>query len=121
MLEACAGVARPASKLPGSTSRAPASLCRRNSAVTFSTMTDAQIAYFHSYPVWMTADWAIGVWSSVVGSVLLLLRSRYAFPAFVLSLLAIIVSLVYQYVLSPPAEGVASMTIIMQCAITVAL
>jgi hypothetical protein len=83
-------------------------------------MTDAQIAYFHSYPTWMIADWAVGVWASVVGSILLLARSRFALHAFLLSLAAVIVSLVYAYVLKPQPDVMTGMTPIMQGVITVA-
>ncbi|HYD46060.1 MAG TPA: hypothetical protein VEA79_12415, partial [Phenylobacterium sp.] len=40
--------------------------------------TDAQIAYYLSYPPWMTVAWAVGVFGSLIGSLLLLLRSKYA-------------------------------------------
>jgi len=53
-------------------------------------MSDAQIAYMAAYPAWMHAVWALGVWGAVAGSVLLLLRSRFAVHAFILSLLGII-------------------------------
>jgi hypothetical protein len=59
-------------------------------------MTDAQIAFMSSYPAWMHAVWAIGVWGSVVGAILLVLRMRWAFHAFALSALGAIVALVYQ-------------------------
>ena len=58
---------------------------------------DAQIAHMHAYPVWMTADWAIGVWGALLGSLLLLARTRYAFHVFVASLAAFLVMLVYTY------------------------
>lgn len=60
-------------------------------------MNDAQIAFYDTYPAWMTAVWAIGVWGSVAGSILLLLRMRWAFHAFALSLAGLIVSLLYTY------------------------
>lgn len=53
-------------------------------------MSDAQIAYMAAYPTWMHGVWALGVWGAVAGSVLLLLRSRFALHAFVLSLLGIV-------------------------------
>jgi hypothetical protein len=61
---------------------------------------DVQIAHMHAYPVWMTADWAIGVWGALLGSLLLLARTRYAFHVFVASLAAFLVMLVYTYGLS---------------------
>jgi hypothetical protein len=83
-------------------------------------MNPEQIAFIHAYPTWMVADWAIGVWSSVVGSLLLFARSRFALPAFVLSILGILLSLVYAYVLRvTPNDGVNALTLTMQGAITV--
>ena len=45
-----------------------------------------EIAYVQSFPTWATAAWAVGVWFCVIGSVLLLVRSRLALYAFALSL-----------------------------------
>ncbi len=82
-------------------------------------MTEAQIAYMHTYPAWMTAVWAVGVWGSVLGSILLLLRKRWASEAFAVSLAAIIVSIVYTYLLSNGAEVMGQSGMIMQGVITV--
>jgi hypothetical protein len=56
-----------------------------------------QRAWFDSYPPWMEAAWAVGIWCGVLGSLLLLLRSRWALPAFVLSLAGLAVATLYQY------------------------
>jgi hypothetical protein len=61
-------------------------------------MTAAQIALMDSYPSWMHAVWATGVWGSVLGSILMLLRSRWAFHAFALSSLGAIGALIYNLV-----------------------
>jgi uncharacterized membrane protein len=66
--------------------------------------TDPQRIYFDSFPIWMEATWACGVWGGFLGALLLLLRSRYAVAAFAVSLLGLAVSTVYQYVLSSPPE-----------------
>lgn len=67
--------------------------------------TDPQRIYFDSFPVWMEATWAFGVWGGMLGAVLLLARSRWAVTAFAVSLAGLAVSTVYQYVLStPPAD-----------------
>lgn len=63
-------------------------------------MSPAQIAHYRDMPVWMTAVWAIGVWGAFLASILLLLRRKLAFPVFVLSLAAFLLSLVYTYVLT---------------------
>jgi hypothetical protein len=58
-------------------------------------MSDAVIAAMNAYPSWMHAVWAIGVWGSFAGSVLLLLRSRWAFHAFALSALGALGNILY--------------------------
>ena len=63
-------------------------------------MTPEQIAHYQQMPAWMTAVWAIGVWGAFLASILLLLRRKLAFPVFVLSLAAFLISLVYTYVLT---------------------
>lgn len=67
-------------------------------------MTDAQIAYAQSYPMWMNLVWAVGVWGGLLGAVLLLLRRRAAAPVFLISLGAFLISLVYTYFLSNGRE-----------------
>jgi len=62
---------------------------------------DSAIAYFTGFPLWMNVAWAVGVWAALAGSVLLLLRSRYAFHAFVLSLAGIVGAAYYQFVANP--------------------
>lgn len=63
----------------------------------FSTMgaTEAQIAGYALYPSWMHAVWAVGVWGSVLGTVFLILRNRWAFHAFAASTLGAAGSLAY--------------------------
>ena len=59
-------------------------------------LSDASIAFMKAFPAWLTAFWALGVWGSLAGSVLLLMRSRHAVTAFALSLLGLAVSQGYQ-------------------------
>lgn len=67
--------------------------------------TPAQRAYFESFPAWMEAAWAFGVWGALAGSLLLLARSRYAVTAFGLSLAGLAVSTFCQQVMiSLPPE-----------------
>lgn len=62
----------------------------------------AMIDYFIAMPTWMYGPWTLGVWGAVIGSILLLLRNRFAVLAFALSLLGALVSLVYGQVIDPP-------------------
>jgi hypothetical protein len=75
-------------------------------------MTPEQIAHLNAMPAWMTVVWAVGVWGALLGAVLLLLRSRYAVPVFVASLVAYVLSLVYAYLISPMPGSDASLVIV---------
>ena len=68
-------------------------------------MTEAQIAFMDTYPAWMHAVWAIGVWGSVAGTILLVLRMRWAFHAFVLSLAGAIGNVLYTAVAPGASEA----------------
>ncbi|MDO9367615.1 MAG: hypothetical protein Q7T68_03525 [Sphingopyxis sp.] len=59
--------------------------------------TPDQQAYFASFPLWANVGWALGIWGSVLGSVLLLMRSRHAVAVFALSLAGLAVSSFYQF------------------------
>ncbi|MDQ1192483.1 hypothetical protein QE419_001249 [Brevundimonas vesicularis] len=63
---------------------------------------DAMVAYYEAMPGWMYLPWTLGVWGAVIGSVLLLLRRRWAVPAFGLSLLGALISLIYGKLIHPP-------------------
>ena len=67
-------------------------------------MDDAAIAYYAAMPMWAMAIWAIGTWGALIGTVLLLLRSKWALHAFVISFAGFLLSLVYSYVLSTPPD-----------------
>lgn len=66
-------------------------------------------AFFDSFPAWASALWAVGVWGSVAGSLLLLLRSRHAAAAFLVSLVGAVLSFAYQFTLELPPEMSDSM------------
>jgi len=63
---------------------------------------DAMVAYYEAMPGWMYVPWTLGVWGAVIGSVMLLLRRRWAVPAFGLSLLGALISLIYGELIDPP-------------------
>lgn len=88
------------------------SMTQRETYWKASGMTDAMIAYYNAMPTWMYAPWVLGVWGAVAGSVLLLMRSRYAVHAFALSLVGAVVSLLYGTVIDkapPPPPEMAAM------------
>ena len=73
----------------------------------------AMLAYLDAMPWWAVATWALGVWGSVLGSVLVLLRSRQAVGAFGVSLVGFIGTSAYTYFVAPASAmsggGVALM------------
>ena len=58
------------------------------------------LAWIDSFPLWAQICWGLGVWGSIAGSVLLLLRSRHAVSAFLVSLVAALLSFSYQLLIS---------------------
>ena len=78
-------------------------------------------AWFGTFPTWAVAAWEVGVWASVAGSILLLLRSRHAVTAFLLSLVGALISFGYQFTSERPAEVAGSSAAIMPLVITIAI
>ena len=66
--------------------------------------TQVQLDYYFSFPTWVVAFWALAVWSSVLGSVLLLMRKGLAMPVFMVSLAAMIITAIYNYGVSDGME-----------------
>ena len=65
------------------------------------------LAWIEGMPMYAQFGWGLGVWLALLGSVLLLIRSRWAVWSFGLSLIGAILSLGYQLLLAPPIPGAA--------------
>ncbi|MDA1287798.1 MAG: hypothetical protein O3A08_15615 [Proteobacteria bacterium] len=63
-------------------------------------MSPSEAAYFSQMPAYVNIVWAFGVFGSILGSLLLLLRHRWAVYALRLSLLGIFVNLFHGFVLA---------------------
>lgn len=61
-------------------------------------MTAEDVAFFNSFPAWANALWALGVWGAFFGSVLLLLRSRWAVPSLIISVVGLVGTTYFQRV-----------------------
>lgn len=61
--------------------------------------TPEQQAYFVSFPLWVQGTWAIAIFGSVLGSILLLLRNRHAVTAFWVAMLAMIATTIHNFIL----------------------
>mgnify|MGYP001615659604 CR=1 FL=1 len=55
------------------------------------------IQMIDAFPVWALAAWALGVWGAMAGSLLLLLKSRYAVHAFAGSLIGLAATTIYRF------------------------
>lgn len=88
-----------------------------------SMLTEAQRTMMDSRPLWFDATWALGVWGSVLGSLLILLRSKHAVTAFAVSLFGLIASSVWSYGLAEPSawEVVGSFGAVFSLAICIVL
>lgn len=62
--------------------------------------TPEQLEYFYGFPGWVIATLALGVWGSVFGSLLLLLRRRVAVEFFLASVAGILLTAVHNFVLT---------------------
>jgi ribose/xylose/arabinose/galactoside ABC-type transport system permease subunit len=62
--------------------------------------TPEQLEYFYGFPAWVVAAWAIAVWGGLLGAILLLLRRRLAVPVFLVSFIAMVITTIYNYLLS---------------------
>jgi hypothetical protein len=70
---------------------------------------NAMLAWVDAFPIWAQFGWGLGVWGGLAGSVLLLLRSRWAVWGLGLSLLGALLGLGYQIALAPPLAGADDM------------
>lgn len=59
-----------------------------------------QLSFFSGFPLWVKATWAIAVWFSVLGSLLILFRSCWAASILGISLLAMIATSIHNFLLS---------------------
>jgi hypothetical protein len=65
-----------------------------------SQFSEEQLAYFYGFPAWAVAAWAIAVWSSLLASLALLFRKTWATGLFGLAIVAMVITFVYNFLLS---------------------
>jgi hypothetical protein len=62
--------------------------------------TQEQLDYFYGFPTWVEFFWALAVWGSLVGSILLLMRRSWAVPVFLVSFVSMVITAIYNFGLS---------------------
>jgi hypothetical protein len=83
-------------------------MTKTNAAEYLASQPEARLMMLDQAPLWFGFTWAVGVWFSIIGSLLLLTRSRYASGAFALSLLGLIGSSIYTYAIADGGSMVAA-------------
>jgi len=68
-----------------------------------SRFTPEQLEYFDGFPAWTVAAWALGVWGSLLGSLFLLLRRRWAVWLFGIAIVGLAVTTLHNFVLTDGA------------------
>ena len=68
---------------------------------------NTMMAYIDAFPMFAQVGWGLGVWGAVTGSILLLMRHRFAVIAFAVSLIGAVLSLGYQTVGPPGPKGMS--------------
>lgn len=69
-----------------------------------SAFTEEQLEYFYNFPGWVVIFWTIAVWGSLLGSILLLFRSKFAVPTLAASLASMVITAFYNFVLTNGLE-----------------
>mgnify|MGYP001366416146 FL=1 len=69
-------------------------------------LTPEQVAHLNAYPLWVDIAWPLGVWGALLGSIGLLLRKGWAVWMFGISLIGLLFSTIYNFVLT---DGAAAM------------
>ena len=71
-------------------------LAKQGDPALLATAPPAMQDYMATMPTWAHIGWSLGIWGSFAGSVLMLLRSRWAVQAFLVSLLGALLSFAAQ-------------------------
>ena len=82
-------------------------------------LTMQQVQYVQQQPVWVEIVFGVGVWTGVLGALMLLMRRKLAFNAFAASLIAVLVNTLYMQVLSDGRAVMGNGTLVAGIAVIV--
>lgn len=74
------------------------------SAETLQALPDNERALYESAPTWATAAFAIAVWGGVLGSILLLIRKKWATAVLIVSFIGIVVQMIHSFFIANSFE-----------------
>ena len=66
---------------------------------------NAALAWIDGMPIYAKLGWGLGVWLGLLGTILLLMRSRWAVWSYGISFVGAVLSLGWQIALAPPLQG----------------
>jgi len=75
--------------------------------------------WFTAMPIWAMAAWALGVWGSVLGALLLLIRSRHAATVYLVSIAGAVIAFAYQFGSNRPVSMQGGMANVMPLVILI--
>ena len=64
----------------------------------------AEQAYYTNLPTWVTAAFALSVFSGTLGCIIMLLRKKLAIALFIISLVTVLLQFVYNFILQKDME-----------------
>ena len=85
----------------------------------FDTMSSAQQDFFTSRPAWVTGSYAIAVWVGTAASFLLLLRKKWAFHAYMLSLAGALLQITYNLFIGDGIDAFGLSALIVPSLVTI--
>ena len=60
--------------------------------------TPEQLESLYAFPTWLVGSWALAVWGGALGALVVLLKRRLAVPVLLVSLLAMVVTAIHNFV-----------------------
>lgn len=81
------------------------------------TTPEIALEYFAGFPNWAVTFWALGVWGAIAGSILLLIRKRWAIHAFAIALVGLAGTTLYQAITDTPDWASGNLARIMAIAV----
>ncbi|WP_459209329.1 hypothetical protein [Aquimarina rhabdastrellae] len=67
-------------------------------------LTPEQIALIESTPSWLMGIYAVATFGGLLGAICLLLRKKWAIPAFLISLIAVVIQMGYSFAMTDASE-----------------
>lgn len=74
--------------------------------------TPEQLDYFYGFPLWLVLSWGIATWGALIGSLLLLLRNRTAYPVLLVSFVAMVITTIHNFVLTDGLSVMGGMGVV---------